>query len=172
MQVVASHALLRPGVEQRIEKFPVFEDVVLEPSFQGEAGFLQHACGSGIVRKHFRRDAVTASVMMPRPQKSSPSQYSPRSLSMHILARVNADSANCGTVNLDGKNCPPTAQLSSFARIHARHRLCTDTERDRAARAKRFGCSRASRVSRRHPVAMGEWCSFSERDASTTWNRI
>src|SRR6476661_9674232 len=43
--------LLCPGVEQGIEKLPIFEDVVLEASFESEAGFFQHARRSEIIRE-------------------------------------------------------------------------------------------------------------------------
>ena len=52
-----------PGVEQGIEELSVFEDLVLEASFEGGAGHFQQACGRRIVRKDLRRDATERKVV-------------------------------------------------------------------------------------------------------------
>jgi hypothetical protein len=49
----ARAALLCPGVQQRIEKVSVLDDVFLEASFESETGFFQYARRGPIVRKWF-----------------------------------------------------------------------------------------------------------------------
>src|SRR5574338_1362836 len=47
-----------PGIEQRIEKFAIFENVVLESSLKTEPGFFQHSCRTRIAREYLRRNST------------------------------------------------------------------------------------------------------------------
>jgi hypothetical protein len=98
---------------------PVLHHVVLKASFEREAGFFKHACGCGIIREHLCRDATERKIFEAEirdrcdhfshdatfPEVRAQPVTHCRSMSMHILPRVNADPANRGTVNLDAKNC-------------------------------------------------------------------
>src|SRR5205814_3088246 len=59
---------------------------------------------SGKLSKQESVTAVTASVMMPRPQNCSPYQYNPLPLMpIHVVAWVNTDPADGRTLNLNAK---------------------------------------------------------------------
>src|SRR6184192_357816 len=99
------------GEQKRIENFPVFDHVISQSSFKNEAGFLQNACGSGIVRmrhgeKPVQREFFEAIVYKrgddfahdALPQNSSASQY--------------PNSAVCRWTSSPGRSpIPPTAAL-------------------------------------------------------------
>src|SRR5215216_2711942 len=55
---LARTALLCSGIEQGIEKLSLFEDVVLQASFENETGSFQYARRCRIVRKNLRRDSA------------------------------------------------------------------------------------------------------------------
>src|SRR5215472_9586886 len=110
--------LLCPGVQQRIEKLPIFENVVLEASFETEASFFKHACGCRIIPKHLRRNSAEWEIfeaeVRDRGYRFSHDAASPKllskpvphccSMSMHILAWMNTDPASSRALNLNAKS--------------------------------------------------------------------
>src|SRR5215475_13798190 len=109
--------LLCPGVEQGIEKLPIFENVVLEAPFESEAGFFKHARRCRIVRKHFRGDSAERKIVETEISNcdhhcghdaASPELLAQpithcRCMPMHVLARMNTDPANGDAPNLNAK---------------------------------------------------------------------
>src|SRR5213596_2724016 len=109
--------LLCPGIEQGIEKLSIFENVILEASFENEAGLFKHACGCWIVRKDLRRDSAERKIfeteISDRGHRFSHDAASPelvaqpvthcRCMPIHVLARVNTDPADGRAVHLDTK---------------------------------------------------------------------
>src|SRR5262245_46342129 len=112
-----AQALLCSGVEQGIEKIPIFENVVLEASFESEAGFFKHARGCRIVRKHLCRDSAERKIVETeisnRSHHFSHDPASPallaqpvtyhRGMPMHVLTPMNTDPADGCAVNLNAK---------------------------------------------------------------------